>query len=326
MHSIFSDGHYWPEKLAERLNEKSIKFAALTDHDNYKGITRFENACKMRGIVVTHGVEIDCSENIPGVRYKGEELPSFHYGSEILAYFPNGMNDDFKKFIDGRIKARLKIMENYLENARKIFNSNSLTMEALFKFRCEKQHLKGEKIDDFTYMKNHLYNFLKHENIIPKEMNYKKFKSYYFSKENLKNYLGKNIDPLLLEKPTLRSVIKKIKKSSGVAILPHVGKDMGKNLQEKIKNKKIKSLLIFAKSAGIDGIELYWDYKAFRNKGKEGIELHQAFNDYLKSLAIELKFNFTCGSDFHGDEHGHQVLETHDCSMTTFNAWKINKD
>jgi len=66
-HSMFSDGEYTPEILAELLAANHVRIAALTDHDTIEGQQRFQTALKKVGI-----------EYIPGI-----ELTTFYHGQEV---------------------------------------------------------------------------------------------------------------------------------------------------------------------------------------------------------------------------------------------------
>lgn len=66
-HSMFSDGEFTPEALAEMLAANNVRYASLTDHDTIEGQQRFQAALKKVGV-----------EYIPGV-----ELTTFLDGQEI---------------------------------------------------------------------------------------------------------------------------------------------------------------------------------------------------------------------------------------------------
>ena len=58
MHSIFSDGNYTPEQLAEMASENGVNLVSLTDHDEIAGNERMRKACEQKGIAFVSGVEI----------------------------------------------------------------------------------------------------------------------------------------------------------------------------------------------------------------------------------------------------------------------------
>lgn len=58
MHSIFSDGNYTPEELAEMASQNGVNLVSLTDHDEVEGNERMAKACRSLGIAFVPGVEI----------------------------------------------------------------------------------------------------------------------------------------------------------------------------------------------------------------------------------------------------------------------------
>ncbi len=59
-HSTFSDGVLNPEKLLEEAQWNGLSAIALTDHDNFDGVSLAVTAGKARGIEVIPGVELSC--------------------------------------------------------------------------------------------------------------------------------------------------------------------------------------------------------------------------------------------------------------------------
>ncbi|MFG6370192.1 MAG: PHP domain-containing protein, partial [Turicimonas muris] len=58
MHSIFSDGNYTPEQLAEMASKNGVNLVSLTDHDEIAGNERMRKACEQKDIAFVSGVEI----------------------------------------------------------------------------------------------------------------------------------------------------------------------------------------------------------------------------------------------------------------------------
>ncbi len=73
LHTLFSDGTFTPEELAQRGSAAGLLAMALTDHDTVEGCEPMALACKPLGI-----------EFIPGT-----ELTAEHHGNEVhlLGYF-----------------------------------------------------------------------------------------------------------------------------------------------------------------------------------------------------------------------------------------------
>lgn len=58
MHSVFSDGNYTPEQLADMASENGVNLVSLTDHDEIAGNERMQKACEQKNIAFVPGVEI----------------------------------------------------------------------------------------------------------------------------------------------------------------------------------------------------------------------------------------------------------------------------
>lgn len=57
-HSMFSDGEFTPESLADLLAAQNVRYASLTDHDTIEGQQRFQTALKKLGVEFIPGVEL----------------------------------------------------------------------------------------------------------------------------------------------------------------------------------------------------------------------------------------------------------------------------
>lgn len=75
-HSIFSDGEFTPEALAELLAANGVRYAALTDHDTIEGQHRFQSALKKNGVNYIPAVELTTF-------YKGIEVHLLGYGFKV---------------------------------------------------------------------------------------------------------------------------------------------------------------------------------------------------------------------------------------------------
>ncbi len=102
-HSFHSDGMFSPSEMARRAHQNGVKVWSLTDHDTVNGWMEAELECNKLGIRFVPGVEITCE-----VEIKSDELSpsSWH----LLAYFPNGCNPDFKKWLEQQKDARIPRM------------------------------------------------------------------------------------------------------------------------------------------------------------------------------------------------------------------------
>lgn len=72
-HSTFSDGALPPERLADRLADAGVVFAALTDHDTVEGVSPFAQHLAHRGLGSITGLEMS-------TQCRGEEAHLLAYG------------------------------------------------------------------------------------------------------------------------------------------------------------------------------------------------------------------------------------------------------
>ncbi len=75
-HSMFSDGEFTPEALADLLAANKVRYAALTDHDTIEGQQRFQAALEKVGIEYVPGVELTTFFN-------GQEIHLLGYGFKV---------------------------------------------------------------------------------------------------------------------------------------------------------------------------------------------------------------------------------------------------
>ena len=101
MHTLHSDGSFNVRDLIEKLKEKNIKIAALTDHDTVDGLQEAKNLCDKYGIKFINGIEIS-------TKYKGREV-------HILGYFINPNNRKLLAFSEKMKKERIIRNEKIIE-------------------------------------------------------------------------------------------------------------------------------------------------------------------------------------------------------------------
>ena len=58
MHSLFSDGTFTPEELAQRGREAGLATMSLTDHDTVEGCARMAESCRKEGVEFIVGTEL----------------------------------------------------------------------------------------------------------------------------------------------------------------------------------------------------------------------------------------------------------------------------
>jgi hypothetical protein len=76
LHTLFSDGTFTPEELAERGGRLGLVAMALTDHDSIEGCARMGRACEGLGIEFISGAELTAE-------YEGREVHLLGYFLEV---------------------------------------------------------------------------------------------------------------------------------------------------------------------------------------------------------------------------------------------------
>src|SRR5271168_4676038 len=92
LHTLFSDGTFTPEELAQRGAQVGLAAMALTDHDTVEGCPRMGQACQGLGIEFIPGTELTAE-------FEGHEV-------HLLGYFLDVQQpkllSEIKKFQDVR--------------------------------------------------------------------------------------------------------------------------------------------------------------------------------------------------------------------------------
>lgn len=78
LHSIFSDGSFTPEALAETAAGAGLSAIALTDHDCTAGLARFEAGCAGAGVRGITGVEISADVAVGTMHMLGYFIDAAH--------------------------------------------------------------------------------------------------------------------------------------------------------------------------------------------------------------------------------------------------------
>jgi 3',5'-nucleoside bisphosphate phosphatase len=106
LHTLFSDGTFTPEELAERGERAGLVAMALTDHDSVEGCARMGLACQALGLEFIAGTELTAE-------YEGSEV-------HLLGYFleteDSRLLAEIKKFQDVR-QNRIREMTARLNEA-----------------------------------------------------------------------------------------------------------------------------------------------------------------------------------------------------------------
>lgn len=240
LHSTYSDGRMTPTRIADFLAKKSVKIAALTDHNTVAGLDEFFLACKERGIKPISGIELY-------VRYGGKRL-------NFLFYNFDKDNPDFHKFLrTTQIQRRRNVVR-----ALKHWQEQGLEID-IEKMLSKYNHyipvnglVRTIRKSSFNrkFVESHLGSSNLHEWEIIKFL-FKSKKQYYLDETHVSIHRLKDLR----------------KKIGGQVILGHPGK----------KNVKGETIVNMLKNKYIDGIELLsphhgWDiisYYQHKLKGRK---------------------------------------------------------
>ncbi len=312
IHSRFSDGTQWPKDIVNRATDitfnikTKLDIIALTDHDTLSGNPEFLERCEQVGIKGIAGVEIDCIGSFIVANNK-ETIIS--YESEILGYFPNNKYSHTQKLLKSVIKQRKKKFKSYIKRASKVFSEPNLNWKDFRKYHSDPNRKKLR----FTYMKPHLYYYLKERKVkLIDELEYPEFKNIFFNPKNPLSLLKKRKSNKS-KRLSFERVVKVILKDNGYAVIPHLAlrfipKDIRTDplriKEELILNTpKYNAFLDYCHEIGVWGIEMYC-YLEWRHQP----EIIDYLNDYIRTLTNN-RFKITWGSDCHGIGHRSDTME-----------------
>ncbi|WP_304223705.1 PHP domain-containing protein [Gracilinema caldarium] len=277
LHSRFSDGTDWPAEVAERAYRSGLQWIALTDHDTLGGIDELKRAAQTLGLKNTAAVEIDCS------------APEIGYRSELLAYFPEGQYAHTQDLLASLTKYRLEYVRSAIKKAQRHFVKAHLSFDDLLNHKrqgrpeLDAEALSFNKVDLFLYFKNH--------NILPQDISYRSFKKAYLETGLLSG--------TPYQKPSCADVIRKVHADGGIVVLPHIGHEFDDSAEQmRQEQKRLKEILDYFSSLGVDGLELYW----YRNG--DTAEINKMVATEAKKRSLRLSY----GSDCHGPSSGKETL------------------
>jgi len=292
MHSIYSDGTFFPEEILKLAIEKDLKFFSITDH-NCVGF----NIKNPRFIP---GIEISVEDEIK--EHKIEGLEVLGYGFDIKK-----MKEKIEPLRKSKIDSILKCVENFNEFN---FNSNlftpknlkKITIKDFFEFRC-KRRLSKEEFENLM------------KNSAPTKIDFAEFlyTTFFEFSDDLQKIYGdlpflfkKEFSNTIFKTPkfkklTFEEAISVIKECGGAAVLAHpaicrtlsrkwFGETEGLDPFEFIK--------ILKEKYGLEGIEIY-NYVGIIRYSKYSANL---INNYFKEISKKLNLLNTWGSDWHGNK------------------------
>jgi len=285
LHSRYSDGSLWPERIAEIASAKGLALAALSDHDTLGGVARFAEAAAPLGLATVPACEIDCI------------APEIGYRSELLAYFPRGSYGATAALLDGILAARAARLRRFVERARLVFRRPDLSFDELEARKLDGAYgpaageavpaaeaLRREAPAGISYNKVDFFSYLKAAGAVESSVGYREFCRAYFD--------SGLIPQERFRKPSVAEVVAAVRQDGGFAVLPHPGHEFDDDPDRlRRESSRLGDLLSWFRAAGVSGVELYWYGDAERSR---------AIDDAVAALAREVGLFVTYGSDCHG--------------------------
>ncbi|HRZ65800.1 MAG TPA: PHP domain-containing protein [Spirochaetia bacterium] len=272
LHSRYSDGSLWPERIAELAAGSGLAMAALTDHDTLAGCARFADAARKLGLATVNACEIDCV------------APEIGYRSELLAYFPRGAYAATAALLGSVLAARRARLERFVERARTLFRRPELGFDKLLARKLGPEIPPEGAPEGLSFNKVDFFTYLKAEGVIEPSVRYREFGRAYFDSGLIRQER--------FPKPEAEEVAAAARADGGLLVLPHPGHQFGDDpARMKREQARVYELLAWFRDRGVAGVELYWYGDAERSA---------PINKLVAGLAAELGLFVTYGSDCHG--------------------------
>ncbi|MBD3252282.1 hypothetical protein GF386_00950 [Candidatus Pacearchaeota archaeon] len=293
IHSIYSDGTFFPKEILNLALKKGLKFFSITDHNCIGFYFRYPRFIP--------GIEISIEDIFNEKPVKGLEILGYGFDTtkmkDKIKPFQKNKMDNIKKCIDNFNKF------DFQSNLFSLKSFKEAKIRDFFEFRC-KRKLSEQEFRDLL------------ENSAPTKIDLAEFlysKFFDFNPEtwkihgNLPFLFKREFSDTIFrteesKKMTFRDAIGLVKESEGTAVLAHPAmcnlfakkwfkqKSEGVDPFEFIKNLK--------ENYGLDGVELY-NYGGVLKYSKPSVEL---INLYFKDVSKRLNLVNTFGSDCHGDK------------------------
>lgn len=166
-HTTFSDGTFTPTELINYAAKKDIKVIAITDHDNFDGVSEAVSQGKINNIKVINGIEMSTD-------FEKKEI-------HIVGLFIDINNKNFNSKLKFLKEKRKKRNELAIEKLQKLnidinyselesLSSNKIITRAHFaKLLIKKGYIKTVKECFDIYMGENCPAYVKREVIPPKE-------------------------------------------------------------------------------------------------------------------------------------------------------------
>jgi len=195
IHSVFSDGKFSPEKLAEMAYKAGLKGIAVTDHDTVAGIKKARLRGTELGVEIISGVELSCEID-------GCEI-------HILGYFAPGREDELEQKLEWYQQKREERVYEILDKLKQ--NGVNLEIEHVQYFS------NGKSVGRLHVAKALIEQ-----------------RKVYSIHEAFSRYLGPNgVAYVPKTKLTIREAVDLIHEHQGVAVLAHPGMYQIKDVVER---------------------------------------------------------------------------------------------
>lgn len=272
LHSRYSDGSLWPERIAELAAGAGLGLAALTDHDTLGGCDRFAAAAAKLGLATVSACEIDCV------------APEIGYRSELLAYFPLGAHAATSALLGRILAARKARLELFIERARVVFRRGELSFAELVARKLGMDAAPAVLPEGLSFNKVDFFSYLKYKGAVEGSVGYREFGRAYFD--------SGLIPQERFPKPSADEIVAAVRADRGLVVLPHPGHQFDDEpARVRRESAKLYDLLKFFHERGVSGVELYWYGDAERS---------EAINKAVAAFAKDLGLFVTYGSDCHG--------------------------
>lgn len=283
-HSNRSDGKQSPKEVIDHAVERGVKVLALTDHDIRPPETVTADGGEMdivqyaaiKGLKFIRGIEISCETEIDDVH--------------IVGLMCNWKDSFFVRLENFTIFSKVEGYQILVQRLQEY--GMDITWEEVLRSQ-------GKPMEDKDVQKKYIFELMAEKGYVPQ---------WQDAKLLVKNNPRLNVRR---EKPEVISVINRIHRSGGVAILAHpylINESMEKNGQHMERLEFIDYLF----ENGLDGIEASYTYDKTSYDGpltKEEIR-DTIIKRYRKNICI-----LSGGSDYHADG-GPNQREIGECGIS----------
>ena len=265
-HSTHSDGIHEVEEVAQMMKDSNVKYWSLTDHDTISGWEEARNAAHKRGIHFIPGVEITCS---PGLEADEDELNRLERQGASKSWH---LLAYFPKYKDSN--KGIEKFEKWLKPLQESRLPRMVKMvEKLEKLGMSISLEKVLQKAGGSVGRPHLAEVMVEEGYVQTK------------NEAFEIWIGDGMPGHYVQpKPSIEEATEIVHSVGGFVSLAHP-------LYYGVKPEK---LIQYCHDKGVDSIE------AFHGSHPDSYRFE------LWKIADEKGMSITCGSDFHGNNHGHR--------------------